>query len=69
MFEKYVRPDSLTWWASLTPLVAGVILALSAALPTLLPVASIINAASGGLPASVLINTGLIGIGLRGAMK
>ena len=66
--QKYIRPDSLTWWASITPFMAGIILAGSAAFPALNPVAVVINAASGGLPASVLINAGLVGIGLRGAM-
>ncbi len=66
---RYFKPRSLTWWASATPLFAGITLALSAAMPTLAPVAAIINAASGDLPAPVLINMGLIGIGLRGAVQ
>lgn len=66
--NKYFKPGSLTWWASVTPLLAGIVLALSAAIPALAPVVAVINAASGGLPAPVLINMGLIGIGLRGAV-
>ena len=66
---KYIKPKSLTWWASAAPLFAGVALSLSAALPSLEGLATVINAASGDLPAPVLINMGLIGIGLRGAME
>jgi hypothetical protein len=69
MKSKYVKPASLTWWASVAPLIAGAVLAVSAAFPALAPVAAIINAASGDLPAPVLINMGLIGIGLRGAVE
>jgi hypothetical protein len=69
MKSKYVKPASLTWWASVAPLIAGAVLAVSAAIPSLAPVAAIINAASGDLPAPVLINMGLIGIGLRGAVQ
>ena len=69
MESKYLKPASLTWWASVAPLLAGIVLALSAAIPALGGVAAVINAASGDLPAPVLINMGLIGIGLRGAVK
>jgi hypothetical protein len=66
--NKYFKPASLTWWASVVPLLAGIVLALSAAVPALVPVVSVIDAATGKLPAPVLINMGLIGIGLRGAV-
>lgn len=66
--DRYFKPKSLTWWASATPLMAGLVLALSAAFPGLSGVAAVIDAASGGLPPPVLINMGLVGIGLRGAM-
>lgn len=69
MRSKYFKPRSLTWWASVAPLLAGVVLALSAAFPSLASVSAVINAASGDLPAPVLINMGLIGIGLRGAVE
>lgn len=65
---KYFKPNSLTWWASAAPLFAGMVVAASAALSFLAPFAAVIDAASGGLPAPVLINMGLVGIGLRGAM-
>lgn len=63
---KYVQPASLTWWASFGPLAGGVIIALGAAIPSLAPLVAVINEASGGLPAPVLINMGLIGIGIVG---
>jgi hypothetical protein len=66
--NKYLKPQSLTWWASFVPVIAGVILALSAEVPQLATIASVINAATGGLEPAVLINAGLIGIGLRGAV-
>lgn len=66
---KYLQPRSLTWWSSVVPLIGGLVIALAAAIPALEPVAAVINAASGGLSAPVLINMGLVGIGLRGAIK
>lgn len=66
---RYIKPKSLSWWASVSPLLAGLIVAVSEAFPTLAPVVAVINAASGGMTAPVLINLGLAGIGLRGAMK
>jgi hypothetical protein len=66
--KKYFKPKSLTWWGSVIPLIAGVISAASAAVPALAPAKVIIDAASGGLPTAVLINTGLVGIGIRAAM-
>jgi hypothetical protein len=66
---KYIKPKSLSWWASVSPLLAGLIVAVSEAFPALAPAVAVINAASGGMTAPVLINLGLAGIGLRGAMK
>lgn len=63
---KYLQPTSLTWWASFAPFLGGVIVALAAGIPQLAVVAAIVDAASGGLPAPVLINMGLIGIGIVG---
>lgn len=65
--NRYFKPRSLTWWASVTPLVCGLVIAfepvhgwqeLSEALRN-----------STGLSAPVLINMGLAGIGLRGAVS
>lgn len=66
---KYIKLKSLSWWSSVSPLLAGIILALSSVVGWLTPVATVIDAATGGLPAPVLINMGLVGIGLRGAIK
>jgi hypothetical protein len=68
MMQKYFKPKSLTWWASVTPLLVGIVLALSEAFPSLAGVAAVLNAMTGGIPAAALINAGLVGIGLRGAM-
>jgi len=65
--NKYIKPSSLTWWASLSPLVCGVFMA-SEPLHGLTGVAdSLYNAT--GATAPVLINAGLVGIGVRGAME
>ena len=67
MTRKYLQPRSLTWWASVVPLFAGVIVATEA-LHGASSLVSSVNAATGGIPAAALINGGLAGIGLRGAM-
>ena len=67
MMGKYFKPNSLTWWVSVAPLFAGVFMAaepihgLSGAVDTLR------NAT--GLTALALINAGLAGIGIRGAIN
>lgn len=66
--ERYFKPASLTWWASATPIFGGILKALGAAFPGLQPLVAVIDEMSGGMPAPVLINMGLVGIGLRGAM-
>ena len=67
--DKYFKPYSLTWWASAAPLFGGVIVAIGAAFPGLQPLVSVVNELSGGMTSAALINLGLIGIGLRGAMQ
>ena len=64
--NKYFKPKSLTWWASVTPLVCGVFMATEPLHGLVEVVASLKNAT--GLTAPVLINMGLAGIGLRGAV-
>lgn len=64
---KYVKPRSLTWWASLVPIAAGVVVASEPLHGATLVVQSI-NNATGGLSPAVLINAGIVGIGLRGAI-
>jgi hypothetical protein len=65
---KYFKPKSLTWWSSFVPLIAGVLVA-SEALHGWSAVTSTIDAVTGGISPSLMINAGLIGIGVRGAMK
>lgn len=66
-YRKYFKPDSLTWWASVMPLAAGLFMAFT-------PVhgfaewTEALKNTFGGASAAVLINAGLAGIGLRGAM-
>ena len=65
---KYLKPTSLTWWASATPLVAGLLVAAEP-LHGLFGVVQTINAVTGNIPAAALINAGLAGIGIRAALK
>jgi len=65
--DKYFKPKSLTWWASFTPLAIGAFMASE-------PIHGLsdwVEVASNGtgMSAPVLINLGLAGIGLRGAVK
>ena len=66
MIAKYFKPKSLTWWASVTPLFAGVFMAAEP-LHGLSGVTDSLRNAT-GLTAPVLINMGLAGVGLRGAI-
>lgn len=63
---KYFKPKSLTWWASIAPLAAGVFVA-TAPMHGFYDVATSVTNAT-GLTAPVLINMGLAGVGLRGAL-
>lgn len=65
---KYIKPQSVTWWASVLPLVAGLVVATEP-LHSLSAIVSSINHITGGVAPAVLINGGLAGIGLRGALK
>lgn len=67
--KKYFKPKSITWWGSVIPLVAGVISAVSVSVPALAPAKVIIDVASGGLTPAVLINAGLVGIGVRASIS
>jgi len=64
---KYFKPKSLTWWASFAPLLAGLFIA-AAPLHGLTAAVEVINSMTGGASAAILINAGLAGIGLRGAL-
>mgnify|MGYP001606213621 CR=1 FL=1 len=63
---KYIKPNSLTWWASVAPLLAGVFIATEPMHGMTEAAHSLGNAT--GLTAPVLINMGLAGIGIRGAL-
>lgn len=65
--KKYLKPKSMTWWASLAPLCAGVFMAAEPMHGLSDLVQSLRNGT--GLTAPVLINMGLAGIGIRGALK
>lgn len=65
--NRYFKPRSLTWWASVTPLACGLFMAFEP-VHGLVDLAESIRLAT-GLTAPVLINMGLAGIGLRGAMR
>lgn len=67
--SKYIKPKSLTWWASVFPLIAGVALAFTSSVPGMEGIAGIIGGFFPDMSAVALINMGLIGIGLRGAVK
>ena len=64
--NKYFKPKSLTWWASVTPLILGVFMATEG-IHGLLAWVDAVSVGT-GLTAPVLINAGLVGIGLRGAV-
>lgn len=67
--DKYFKPTSLTWWAAVFPLVGGLLLMISKIIPGLEDVAAAVNTFWPGADGVVLINIGLAGIGLRGAMQ
>jgi hypothetical protein len=67
--SKYVKPKSLTWWASVVPLIAGLALAVSSAVPGFEALNGLLQGFFPEATAVELINVGLIGIGLRGAIK
>ena len=64
---KYLKVKSLTWWVSVAPIIAGLIIA-SEPLHGASSIVQTINSATGDISPAVLINSGLIGIGLRGAI-
>lgn len=64
---KYIKPNSLTWWCSFAPVCAGLFIATLPIHGLNAWVASL-DAITGGLEPAVLINAGLVGIGMRGAL-
>jgi DMSO/TMAO reductase YedYZ heme-binding membrane subunit len=65
--QKYIRPTSLTWWSAVVPLLCGLFMAFEP-VHGMSDLAEAIQNAT-GMSAPVLINVGLAGIGLRGAIK
>ena len=65
--QKYIKPTSLTWWSAVVPLLCGLFMAFEP-VHGLTDLAEAIKNAT-GMSAPVLINIGLAGIGLRGAIK
>ena len=66
--NRYVKPLSLTWWSSVTPLVLGIVIATEP-LHGLSGLATAARNITGGVSPAMLINAGLAGIGLRGALE
>jgi len=64
---KYIKPLSLTWWSSVVPLCAGIAVVTVPWHGSQTSV-DLINAISQDWPPSMMINFGLVGIGLRGAV-
>lgn len=65
---KYLKLKSLSWWASFAPLLAGIITATEH-VHGWEDLTLTIHNMTGGMSAAVLINAGLLGIGLRGAIN
>ncbi|MFS4437860.1 hypothetical protein ACMA5I_06580 [Paracoccaceae bacterium GXU_MW_L88] len=66
--ERYIKPKSLTWWASLVPIIGGLIIATEPLHGSGALVQSVRNIVGDGATAGVLINMGLAGVGIRGAI-
>jgi len=64
---RYVKLTSVSWWGSMVPICLGV---FQAALPLhgLDVEAQVIRSMTGGASPYILINAGLVGIGMRGAL-
>lgn len=65
--NKYFKPKSLTWWMSLVPVALGGTVAAEP-LHNMADVVQSIQNATGDTPPYVMINAGLAGIGIRGAL-
>ena len=66
--RKYWKPASMTWWASVAPLLAGVFMAF-APVHGMTALTESLREVFSGASAGALINIGLAGIGIRGAVK
>jgi len=63
---RHFKPKSLTWWASFVPVALGVFVATVDLHGMVVWVDAVNNMTD--LTAAAMIDVGLIGIGLRGAM-
>lgn len=68
LLRKYVKPTSLTWLASAVPLLAGLFLAFEP-VHHLADWSKAVSLTFGATSPYLLINAGLVGIGLRGAVR
>ena len=66
--SKYFKPKSVTWWASVFPLLLGLLMAFAPLYNSDVLVEVIYNL-TGGMSPAMLINMGLAGIGIRGAIN
>ena len=66
--RKYIKPTSLTWLASALPVTAGLFIAFEP-VHGLTDWSRAIGHVFGDSSPYLLINAGLVGIGLRGAVK
>jgi hypothetical protein len=65
--NKYIKPKSLTFWASMVSLSLGVFLAFEP-IHGLVDWIDAVNNLTGNVGSYALIQAGLVGIGLRGAL-
>ncbi len=65
--RKYVKPRSLTWLASALPILAGLFIAFEP-VHHLADWSRAVSRSFGDVSPYLLINAGLVGIGLRGAV-
>ena len=68
MVHKYFKPHSLTWWSAVAPLAAGLFMAFTP-VHGLVDLTASVKTVFGGATPAILINAGLAGIGLRGAVS
>lgn len=68
LIDRYWKPKSISWLASFITFAAGMLVA-SEPLHGMTPLVQSIDNVTGGVAPALLINAGLVGIGLRGAME
>ena len=64
---EYIKLKSVTFWASFVPLLLGVVVATEP-LHGLTAIVATVNALTGNVAPAVMINAGLLGIGIRRAV-